>query len=209
MIATNDADGRHDRLARGTAGLRRRNVPIDRWLQIAGAVAVPLGALLIFLGWYGASHTTRVWEQMPYVVSGGMLGTALVFVGAFCYFAQWLTKLVQQSRQQAADAQAAAERTAEALERIEQMLRTGTPGTKALSALETQAVAASDHTIGRASLVATGNGAMIHLPDCPMIQGKANVREVAPDEPGLRPCLVCEPNVAPSTSGRGRDRSRA
>lgn len=92
-----------DRLAAETAKLRgRRRLPFDQWFQLAGAVLPLLGLLSILIAWYGVSHTARTWRQTPYLVSGGLLGLGLIFLGGFSYFAFWLTKLVQESRRQTA-----------------------------------------------------------------------------------------------------------
>ena len=45
------------------------------------------------------SHTARAWRQTPYLVSGGILGLGLIFLGGFAY---WLTKLVEQGQRQTA-----------------------------------------------------------------------------------------------------------
>src|SRR2546423_2878873 len=71
---------------------------LDRWLLIVGGVLLPLGVLLILMGWLGASRTVLVFEQIPYMVSGGLLGLALVFIGGFVYFAYWQTQLVRGTR---------------------------------------------------------------------------------------------------------------
>jgi len=59
--------------------------------------------VLILLGWSGVSHTTDTFEQTPYVVSGGLLGLALVVAGGFCYFGYWQTQVVRAARRDAAD----------------------------------------------------------------------------------------------------------
>src|SRR5213082_254867 len=68
--------------------LRRRSgfVVTDRTLLTVGSILMPLGGVLVLLGWYGAAHTTRVFEQIPYMISGGVLGIACVIAGGFCYF---------------------------------------------------------------------------------------------------------------------------
>src|SRR3546814_13810250 len=67
-----------------------------------GGVIAPLGVVIVLLGWWGASRTPHVFEQVPYLISGGLLGIALVFLGAFFYFAHWLTELVREHRTQSA-----------------------------------------------------------------------------------------------------------
>jgi hypothetical protein len=104
-----------DRLSQETSKLRsRRSLPLDRMFQRIGGALLGIGLLAIVGGWYGVSHTARAWRQTPYVVSGGLLGLALVFIGCFAYFAYWLTRLVDQSNRQIA-----------VLERIEEALTGG------------------------------------------------------------------------------------
>ena len=109
MIATTDpleavpADDGPAQLSIDAARLRsRRSVPIDRGFQLAGAVLLGVGVLAIVAGWYGVSHTAREWRQTPYLVSGGLLGLALVVIGSVAYLAFWLTKLVEQTNRQTA-----------------------------------------------------------------------------------------------------------
>ena len=122
MTATTEAgtepvviESERDRLSQATSKLRsRRSLPLDRMFQRIGGALLGIGLLAIVGGWYGVSHTARAWRQTPYVVSGGLLGLALVFIGCFAYFAYWLTRLVDQSNRQIA-----------VLERIEEALTGG------------------------------------------------------------------------------------
>ena len=56
-----------------------------RWDKLGGLLGILyclVGALLIFLGWNGAASYDRVSAQMPYLVSGGLGGLALVVLGS-------------------------------------------------------------------------------------------------------------------------------
>lgn len=141
---------------------------VDRWLLIAGAVIAPLGVLLIILGWVGAAGTPFVFEQIPYVISGGLLGLALVFVGGFVYFTYWQTRSVRESRQQQQELLAK-------LDQIAALLSNDAP------------VTSSER------LVTTAKGAMYHRPECPVAQRGGKLRTVRGDERGLRPCGICNP----------------
>src|SRR5438309_11689748 len=83
------------------ARVRRRAqiVVTERWLVIAGGILIPLGIVLVLLGWYGASHTTRLFEEIPYLISGGLFGLVLVVVGGACYFGYWLARLLNNERE--------------------------------------------------------------------------------------------------------------
>jgi hypothetical protein len=79
-------------------GLRGRQLGSGRVLLIVGAVLVPLGIALVLLGWQGASNTPLVFEQIPYMISGGLLGLGLMVLGGLVYFGYWLSLLVKESR---------------------------------------------------------------------------------------------------------------
>jgi hypothetical protein len=90
-----------DRLAGVSTG-SRRPLPV-----LVGSVLAPLGLVLIGLGWLGASRTPLVQEQLSYLISGGLLGLALVVLGGFLYFAHWQTAVLQEVRAQTAEITAA------------------------------------------------------------------------------------------------------
>lgn len=178
------------RLGDAVADLRRRagTVPLERWLLLAGSVLVPLGVVMILLAWYGTAHTTRVYEQIPYAVSGGLLGLAFVFGGGFAYFAYWITKLIQEERARADRDAELAERTTEALDRIEAALRGEAPPAT------------------RARLVVTARGTLVHRPDCPAVTDRGDVRAVNGEAGRYGACKICEPELP---DGRRRTRRRS
>jgi hypothetical protein len=169
-----------DRLAGRVQRLRTRagEGSLDRALLIVGGVLLPLGILLVVLGWLGASRTALVFEQIPYMVSGGLLGLALVFAGGFVYFTYWQTLLVRESRAHNKDLVAS-------LARIEALLSHGQPAPPAASRQEP--------ATATGPLVATVTGTMVHRPDCQVVAGRDNLRAVAADDPELEPCRICRP----------------
>jgi hypothetical protein len=65
----------------------------NRWARLGGVLGIVyciVGFVLIFLGWNGAASNDRVAAQMPYLISGGIAGLALVVVGAALMVAQSL-----------------------------------------------------------------------------------------------------------------------
>jgi hypothetical protein len=133
----------------------------------------------------------NLWEQIPYAISGGMLGLALVFAGGFCYFAYWLTQLVYAARRDNAD-------TRILLEHIEQLLSSGA-SLSALPAVDGalnaggRQLTATAPAAATATFFATPTGTMFHRATCPAVAGRDNLREVHGDEDGLTPCKICEP----------------
>ena len=74
----------------------------ERRLYEAGLLLLTAGFAIIGLGWWGASGTKYVYQEIPYVISGGVLGVALVTIGAALFarysFARllrfWLARVV-------------------------------------------------------------------------------------------------------------------
>ena len=60
----------------------RRWVTRRRWCSVGGAL-LPLGVVVIALGWYGVAHSPFAFEQNSYLISGGLFGLGLVLVGGF------------------------------------------------------------------------------------------------------------------------------
>lgn len=186
------------RLSEGVDGLRvggRRSVD-ERTLMVLGGVLVPVGLLVILLGWFGASRTPNVFEQVPYLISGGLLGLALVFLGAFLYFAHWLTRLVQEQRTRSAAVVDAVNRLADALDRrpppvmpaaVVQAPAGNGGGGNGGGGAHPPAVAGVT-----AGLVVTGSGTLAHRRSCRVVAGKAGVRPVAASE-NLAACRLCRP----------------
>jgi hypothetical protein len=125
-------DNQHERIEEfkeEIASMRIRP-PEDRseraWL-IAGIVLPLLGLAAIGIGWWGASGSAYPAEQLPYVISGGLLGVGLIVAGAALfvrysmtrYLRFWLLRMIYEERSQT-------DRTVEALDRVEQLLRSAT-----------------------------------------------------------------------------------
>lgn len=170
---------RLERLRGSVAQMRSRDNKgrPERWLMIAGGGGVVVGLLAIVLGWVGASRTPYIFEQTPYLISGGLLGLAVATVGGLFYFAYWVTRQIQESRRQA-------DETADALRQIRDLLASG-----AVSA----AAGSAKPSTGNGSYVATEKGTMFHRPDCVVVAGRNDLRTVDPEAEGFEPCRVCDP----------------
>jgi uncharacterized membrane protein len=110
------------------ADVRTLQVPnpserLERRLYLAAVLLPVIGLVVIGIGWWGASGTKYAYQEIPYVISGGIFGVALVLIGAalFARFSVarllrfWLARLVAEQQMQTDRAVQAIERVAEAL----------------------------------------------------------------------------------------------
>ncbi len=96
----------------------------ERNYLVVGIVLLAVGLGLIFAGYYGASGTKVVGEQIPYVLSGGFLGVGVMVVGAALfvryslsrYLRYWLIRTIYEERAQT-------DKVVDSLGRIEVLLR--------------------------------------------------------------------------------------
>ncbi|HEX6395179.1 MAG TPA: hypothetical protein VFZ97_17230 [Acidimicrobiales bacterium] len=229
--AENPADAesvppRHAALMGSLARLRparSRNFPLETVMLVLGGLLLPIGVITIIVGWYGAAHTPKLYEQNDYLISGGMLGLGLVFIGGFLYFSYWVTRQIRTTS-------TAAQQTLRALSRIEAQLASGShssngasngyrvdvtdtaPGAAAqheepvgsgrrprrraeteAATVTARATSGSYTSTAARQLVATERGTLVHRPDCPVVATKENLRTVDSDTPGFRPCQICNP----------------
>lgn len=99
------------------------NADAEAWLTKLGLVLPLVGLVLIGVGWWGASGTALVAEQIPLLISGGVLGVGLAVIGVGLYIRFslarvlrfWLARFVVEQ-------QAQTDRVVEALARIEATL---------------------------------------------------------------------------------------
>ncbi|HZC73409.1 MAG TPA: hypothetical protein VE442_22120 [Jatrophihabitans sp.] len=151
-----------------------------RNLQIAlftvGALLMPLGLFAIFLGWYGVAHTKYQYDQLPYVVSGGLLGLALVFLGGFVYFGAWLARIGNEQRE------SSRQLTDAVLTLVDLMGQQGGSGRTAMQ--------------DGAQLVLAGTGSTVHRRDCPLIAHRDDLHPLTGNDAALGTCRVCKPDFA-------------
>jgi hypothetical protein len=83
----------------GQRGPGDRNV--RKIMQVLGMLAVGFGFVTILLGWYGAAHSPYQYEEIPYVISGGLLGLALIVGGGILILCAWSLRQVEEARRNA------------------------------------------------------------------------------------------------------------
>ena len=155
---------------------RRFNLPNLRTAGLGGGLAlliIGVGLLVIGLGWNGmaggggeVNGVPNLNAQLPWLVSGGILGLALVVFGAAMV-------VVNNARTDRA--------------RLESKL-------DELIATMGRSQAAGVPSAGRGQYVA--GGSTFHDPSCRLVQGRDDVTFVTSSEAsaqGLRGCRVCNP----------------
>jgi hypothetical protein len=86
-----------------------------QWDRVLAWIVVAAGAIALVLGWVGVSGTPYSFEQIPYVISGGLGGLFLLGVGAMLWVSadlrdEWrkVDELVRLLREEEEDASASA-----------------------------------------------------------------------------------------------------
>lgn len=57
------------------------------WRQVLGGGVILAGLVTLAIGWWGISGTTKTHEQLTYLLSGGLVGAALIAIGGFILIA--------------------------------------------------------------------------------------------------------------------------
>ena len=147
-------------------------------LFAAGAILMPLGIIAIMLGWYGVAHTKYQYDQLPYVVSGGLLGVGLVMLGGFLYFGAWLAKVANDQRE-------SARQMADTMLVLADLI-SRQPGT---------GPAADTLADPGAVPVLAGAGSTVHRRDCALIAHREDLHVITGREADLGTCRVCRPSL--------------
>lgn len=162
-----------------------------RLVERLAVAMIPLGASLILLGWFGAANSILVQEQIPYMISGGMLGTALLVGGGMLYLGAWVAKLAGQNREQS---EALRNQLEGLREDVRSLRSSGGVAWPSDAAAAGGAALAAVPSLG--ALVATPKGSMYHLTSCGVVAGRTDLRDIGEDDQaGMKPCGMCEPQA--------------
>lgn len=172
---------------RTSAALRdQRFRLIQLILFAAGAVCMPLGIVVISLGWYGTAHSHYDYDQRTYLISGGILGLGITFVGGFLYFGAWLAKSAADQREGSRQLTEALNNLADVMKKQSAVARNGS-----------MSAGAATTAITESSLVRAGENDTVHRRDCPLIATRDDLHPVDRLGLGADPhlCRVCRPDV--------------
>jgi hypothetical protein len=165
--------GSRDSGSAGAAPLKNNHYQLLQLVLFwAGAILLPLGLVVIVLGWYGAANTPYQYDQLSYLVSGGLLGLGLTFAGGFLYFGAWLARIASDNRE-------SAKRLADTL--------------LVLADVTSRAAATAGDVDVSGLPVTAGDGTTMHRRDCALIAHRDDLRPVGEDNGHLTACRVCRP----------------
>jgi hypothetical protein len=142
----------------------------------AGVALAVAGVIALFLAWNGAAGVDHVEGQIPYLISGGLLGLGLIGAGL-------TVANVQARRQDSTEVLARLDEIAEALHHL---------------ASTTGASAAVLTAVPDVGMVVAGR-TTYHLPTCHVVAEKDDLQPMTPNEAGSRGltrCRICKPPAA-------------
>ncbi|MBW3594430.1 MAG: hypothetical protein KY391_02540 [Actinobacteria bacterium] len=168
-------------------------VDVDRRVRlgrIVGLTFVTIGFIFIFVAWNGSASKNVIMAQFPYVISGGIMGLALVCTGSLLL----LLSTVRAERQIVSD------KFDELAQLLGRSLAATQFSTNGGSDAAVKVIAASSH---------------YHRQECKILEGKQGLTRISLQQAvseGLQTCRVCEPPRLPeqdvgeaksSTNGEG------
>jgi hypothetical protein len=178
-----------------------------RWVgratrPVVGWVLTGIGALALLIGYLGISREAIVAKQIPYLISGGIGGLALLIIGAVFLGTEDVRRdaarldRLEAMVEQLHAALLVADPTTPPLTRdlTDFSERTGPDGADAAESSVEGAVSANG-----TGVVVLPQGRSFHRADCPMVDGKPKAQAVPAERAtarGLVPCRLCEPHVA-------------
>ena len=140
----------------------------------AGLILAAIGLIAIGVGWNGAAGQLTLLGQIPYIISGGLIGVSLVILGAAML-------VVQGAREDRARLEAKLDLLTDALAGGTGVARLADPAPQDAS-----------------GLVIAGT-ASYHVPGCRLVDGREETAYLTPAEAranDLKPCRVCQPEDA-------------
>ena len=153
-------------------------VDVDRRVRmgrILGLTFVTAGFVFIFFAWNGSASQNVIMAQFPYVISGGVMGLALVCTGSLLL----LLSTVRAERQIMSD------KFDEVVQLLGRSLAATQFSTNGGTDAAIKVIAASTH---------------YHRQECKILEGKQNLTRISLQQAvseGLQPCRVCEPPRMP------------
>lgn len=146
-----------------------------------GHLLLVLGFVFMLIGYLGVSREVLVGRQIPYLVSGGLVGVALVSLGGRFLLIEDMRR--DSGRLDRLEAAVADLRAALLAHPNAPQLDRGQDTTSVVN--------------GRAGTVVVVNGGgSFHRADCPIVAGKSSLQTVTPqdaEDKGLRACRMCQP----------------
>lgn len=141
----------------------------------AGLILAAIGLIAIGIGWNGAAGQFTLLGQIPYILSGGLIGISLVILGAAML-------IVQGAREDRARLEAKLDMLADA------MAAGGGSAPRSGGAVPEDA----------SGLFVAGT-ASYHVPGCRLVDGREETTYLTPAEASatdLKACRVCQPDQA-------------
>ena len=152
------------------------NPQFGRFGGKAGLLLVAIGMVVIGVAYNSVASQTSLLAQMPYLVSGGLIGLSLVVVGA-------AVLVVNSAREDRAMLEAKLDELTDAI------VNGGGIGTRTVAGGLPSDVS---------GLVIAGT-ASFHAPDCRLVDGREETHLLTAEEAtqsGLKACRVCQPQSA-------------
>ncbi len=182
-VTAGPAKSRAGRAADTTDRGSTQEVLSRQWRLVGSIALLAAGVAFVLLGWWGAAHTNIFTEQIPYLISGGLLGLGLIIVAGIMASS---ASLERENRELRRD--------------IRQLIRLiGAP--QAIASVQQMHTGADalvyDMPSPDGHLFVVPGGLSYHVGGCPILEGKQGVKELTQTQlSGYAPCKLCASDEA-------------
>ena len=187
-----------DEQSAGATGSRSTSrLVVDVVRALRGWVVIVAGGVLLLSCYLGVSAESEPGLQLPYLVSGGFTGLALVLIGCALLIADRL-----DATRGGGGVSATQARLAEQIDDLHALVIAAANAAPSAPVAPAPAIAAAPaqaapgaRPVDDGSVYAVAGGRTFHRPGCELLAGKAAQR-VEPSQVagrGLSPCSVCAP----------------
>lgn len=146
----------------------------QNWRLVSAGLLLVLGIVFVLLGWYGAANTNILTEQIPYLISGGLLGLGLIVVAGVLASGASLERENRELRME---------------------LRRVVADGRRMDTGRMTAHAFADDASANGQLFVVPGGRSYHLAGCPILEGKQGIKELSREQAATyAACKLCEPD---------------
>ncbi|MFN2613857.1 MAG: hypothetical protein ABR552_03450 [Actinomycetota bacterium] len=141
-----------------------------------GIALIVIGGIVLYRGYDGAAHNPLVQAQMPFLISGGIFGLALMMLGGISLGVYVILRVQADLRSELNEVRVSVDQLADVTAK--------------------RALSGSNGASANGFVMVTRGSSTYHKPDCSLVQRSGSANPVAKADAaqrGLTACRICRP----------------